>query len=79
LSRGKRLSDETTEQTANGTTGLTHAVTLIPGDGIGPEVVDATVQILEATGVSFAWERQEAGAETALRRGTALPDEAASR
>jgi isocitrate dehydrogenase (NAD+) len=52
-----------------------YPVTLIPGDGIGPEVVDATIQILEATGVSFSWERQEAGAETALRRGTALPDE----
>lgn len=53
----------------------THNVTLIPGDGIGPEVVDATIQILEATGVSFTWERQEAGAGAALRLGTALPDE----
>jgi isocitrate dehydrogenase (NAD+) len=41
----------------------THAVTLIPGDGIGPEVTDAVVRILEATGVSFAWERYAAGAE----------------
>jgi isocitrate dehydrogenase (NAD+) len=41
----------------------THAVTLIPGDGIGPEVTDAVVRILEATGVKFAWERYAAGAE----------------
>jgi len=34
----------------------TRAVTLIPGDGIGPEVTDAVVRILEATGVKFAWE-----------------------
>jgi isocitrate dehydrogenase (NAD+) len=51
-----------------------YTVTLIPGDGIGPEVVDAAVQILEATGLSFAWDRQDAGAEVAARLGTALPD-----
>ncbi len=41
----------------------THAVTLIPGDGIGPEVTDAVVRILEATGVKFAWEPYSAGAD----------------
>ncbi|WP_158751037.1 isocitrate dehydrogenase (NAD(+)) [Acidobacterium sp. S8] len=41
----------------------THKVTLIPGDGIGPEVTDAVVRILEATGVKFDWERFAAGAE----------------
>jgi isocitrate dehydrogenase (NAD+) len=41
----------------------THKVTLIPGDGIGPEVTQAVVRILEATGVKFAWERFAAGAE----------------
>ena len=41
----------------------THAVTLIPGDGIGPEVTDAVVRIMEATGVKFAWERYAAGAD----------------
>ena len=40
-----------------------HAVTLIPGDGIGPEVTDAVVRILDASGVKFAWERYSAGAE----------------
>src|SRR3954453_1066676 len=42
---------------------MTHDVTLIPGDGIGPEVSEAAVRILEATGVKFNWDRQEAGAE----------------
>src|SRR5512143_2414319 len=40
-----------------------YKVTLIPGDGIGPEVTRATVRILEATGVKFEWEQFEAGAE----------------
>jgi isocitrate dehydrogenase (NAD+) len=42
---------------------MTHKVTLIPGDGIGPEVTQAVVRILEATGVRFEWERFAAGAE----------------
>jgi isocitrate dehydrogenase (NAD+) len=41
----------------------THKVTLIPGDGIGPEVTQAVVRILEATGVKLEWERFAAGAE----------------
>jgi isocitrate dehydrogenase (NAD+) len=41
----------------------THKITLIPGDGIGPEVTQAVVRILEATGVKFEWERFAAGAE----------------
>ena len=51
-----------------------YTITLIPGDGIGPEVVDATVEILEATGVGFLWDRQEAGAALIPRYGTPLPD-----
>ena len=42
---------------------MTHHVTLIPGDGIGPEVTSAAVRIIEATGVKIEWERHEAGAE----------------
>ncbi len=42
---------------------MAHHVTQIPGDGIGPEVMQATVRILEASGVKFEWERCEAGAE----------------
>ena len=42
---------------------MTHKITLIPGDGIGPEVTKATTRILEATGVKFEWETFMAGAE----------------
>src|SRR3989441_10684257 len=42
---------------------MTHKITLIPGDGIGPEVTQATVRILEATGLKFEWETFEAGAD----------------
>ena len=38
-------------------------ITLIPGDGIGPEVTQAVVRILEATGLKFEWETFQAGAE----------------
>src|SRR5256885_13419876 len=41
---------------------MTHKITLIPGDGIGPEVTQAAVRILEATGLKFEWETFEAGA-----------------
>lgn len=50
-------------------------VTLIPGDGIGPEVVEAAVRVVEATGVPVQWERFEAGAEVMNKYGTPLPDE----
>ena len=50
-----------------------HRVTLIPGDGIGPEVTEATVIALEATGVVFEWDRQRAGAAAHEREGEALP------
>ncbi len=55
-----------------------YTITLIPGDGIGPEVIEATVEILEATGLSFTWDTQEAGAGAVPRFGTALPDEVVS-
>src|SRR5215475_8053230 len=42
---------------------MTHKITLIPGDGIGPEVTKAAVRILEATGLKFEWETFQAGAE----------------
>ena len=53
----------------------THAVTLIPGDGIGPEVTDAVVRILEATGVNFAWERYSAGADAFEEHQEYIPKE----
>ncbi|HEX4005250.1 MAG TPA: isocitrate dehydrogenase (NAD(+)) [Acidobacteriaceae bacterium] len=53
----------------------THTITLIPGDGIGPEVMDAVVRILEATGVSFAWEKFVAGASAFAQHGEYIPKE----
>jgi isocitrate dehydrogenase (NAD+) len=53
---------------------MTHRVTLIPGDGTGPELVEATRRVLEATGVSFDWDIQEAGADVMDRYGTPLPE-----
>ena len=52
-----------------------HTITLIPGDGIGPEVTASVVAILEAAGVDIAWDRQEAGAVSVQSHGTPLPDE----
>ena len=53
----------------------THTVTLIPGDGIGPEVTDAVVRILEATGVRFSWDRFIAGAEAFEKYKEYIPKE----
>ncbi len=51
-----------------------HAVTLIPGDGVGPEIADATVRALEATGVEFDWDVQQAGENVMTEYGTPLPE-----
>ena len=53
---------------------MSYAVTLIPGDGIGPELADATVHVLAATGIEFDWDRQSAGEATIASEGTPLPD-----
>jgi isocitrate dehydrogenase (NAD+) len=53
---------------------LSYTVTLIPGDGIGPELAEATTRVLEATGIGFDWDRQEAGEATIASEGTPLPD-----
>ena len=53
---------------------MTYAVTLIPGDGIGPELADAARTVLEATGIGFDWDVQEAGEATIASEGTPLPD-----
>lgn len=55
-----------------------HRVTLIPGDGIGPEVVAATRQVLEATGVDFEWDVQQVGQPAVEAFGTPLPDTVAA-
>src|SRR3982075_2034864 len=51
-----------------------HAVTLIPGDGVGPEICDATVRVLEATGVQFDWDVHQAGEAAIKDFGTPLPE-----
>ncbi len=52
---------------------MPYRVTLIPGDGTGPELVDAARRVLEATGVEFEWEVVEAGADVMEKHGTPLP------
>ena len=54
---------------------MTHTITLIPGDGIGPEVTEAVVRILKASGVSIEWEPHVAGIVAFERTGQALPVE----
>src|ERR1700686_2847636 len=54
---------------------MSHKVTLIPGDGIGPEVTQATVRILEATGVKFEWETFAVGADAFEKHGEYIPKE----
>jgi len=52
---------------------MTHTITLIPGDGIGPEVTDAVVRILKASGVAIDWEPHDAGLIAFERTGQTLP------
>ena len=54
---------------------MAHTITLIPGDGIGPEVTEAVLRILDAAGVAITWERQLAGVAAFERTGQALPAE----
>jgi isocitrate dehydrogenase (NAD+) len=53
---------------------MAHRVTLIPGDGIGPELAEATTRVLDATGIGFEWEPVEAGEAAIERYGTPLPE-----
>src|SRR5215210_5571445 len=53
---------------------MKHNITLIPGDGIGPEIVAATVRVIEATGVDIEWETQILGAQALEKYGSTLPD-----
>jgi isocitrate dehydrogenase (NAD+) len=52
---------------------MPYDVTLVPGDGTGPELTEATRRVLEATGVSFAWDVREAGVDVMASAGTPLP------
>ncbi|MEX0990854.1 MAG: isocitrate/isopropylmalate dehydrogenase family protein [Actinomycetota bacterium] len=53
---------------------MTYRVTLIPGDGVGPELSEATRRVLEGTGVAFDWDVQEAGEAVMVAEGTPLPE-----
>ncbi len=53
---------------------MTYTITLIPGDGTGPEIAEATRRVLEATGVPIEWDVQHAGTDVMEREGTPLPE-----
>ena len=53
---------------------MAYRVTLIPGDGTGPELITATRRVIEATGVKFDWDVRDAGADVVDKYGTPLPD-----
>lgn len=53
---------------------MAHRVTLIPGDGVGPELTATTVRVLEATGVAFDWDERYAGARALEEQGELLPE-----
>ncbi len=53
---------------------MAYRATFIPGDGVGPELSEATRRVLEATGVQFDWDVQEAGADVMDKYGTPLPE-----
>lgn len=73
----ERMSTSTSEAAEQLTSGKAHVhrITLIPGDGIGPEVTAAVVRILEAAGVRIEWDEHDAGMSAFKRTGTALPME----
>jgi isocitrate dehydrogenase (NAD+) len=52
----------------------TRVVTLIPGDGVGPEVVNAALAVIDASGIKIEWDRQAAGMSAFRRFGTPVPD-----
>jgi isocitrate dehydrogenase (NAD+) len=54
---------------------MTHTITLIPGDGIGPEVTESVVRVIAAAGVAVDWERHDAGVVALERAGSTLPQE----
>ena len=54
---------------------MAHQITLIPGDGIGPEVAEATVRAVEATGVAVEWDRVDAGLHALAEYGQLIPDD----
>ena len=54
---------------------MKHTITLIPGDGTGPEITETVVRVLEATGLKIEWDVQEAGSDVLEKYGTPLPNQ----
>lgn len=54
---------------------MTHKVTLIPGDGIGPEITESVVRVIEAAGVDIKWDRQLAGIPAVQEYGVSVPEQ----
>src|SRR5215207_3217176 len=75
ISLNRRGRDTLSDTASKGASTMAHRVTFIPGDGVGPELSEATRRVLEATGVQFDWDVQEAGAEVIDRYGTPLPEQ----
>jgi isocitrate dehydrogenase (NAD+) len=73
LKESKRDKDAAAEIPVDGRGGIA-AVTLIPGDGVGPEVIGAAVTVLEAAGLKISWDQQQAGAAAVKKYGTLVPD-----
>ena len=67
-----RLSAPATDDEGRAT--VAYTVTFIRGDGTGPELAEATARVLEATGVEFEWDWQDAGADVYEAEGTPMPD-----
>ena len=72
--RDNRVREPRTRARARERTLTTHRATLIPGDGVGPELSQSTRRCVEATGVEFEWDVQEAGADVMDKYGTPLPE-----
>jgi len=73
MAKTKNKSMPSRKAVAKKTSGR-RAVTLITGDGVGPEVVGAALAVIEATGVAIDWDRQAAGMNAFRRFGTPVPD-----
>src|SRR3954453_1577937 len=68
------MSSARKERSRRGRSPVAYRVTFIPGDGTGPELAEAVRRVLEATGVEFEWDWQEAGTDVYESEGTPLPD-----
>jgi isocitrate dehydrogenase (NAD+) len=68
------MSSARKQRSRRGRSPVAYRVTFIPGDGTGPELAEAVRRVLEATGVEFEWDWQEAGTDVYESEGTPLPD-----